>query len=382
MTNAKRVGHKMNMVFPVNVAGCLGRLPALAKIALCSLAIIFTLAACAAPTPAAPDEPPAQARAVDTPAPEPTAAPTEMVEDTPAPTPEAVATPAATEAPVQAPTAMAAPTAAPVAAPTAAAAAATAAPVPAPTEAPQPASTPTPAATSTPQPTSTPVPAPTTTPQPASGPEPTSTPRPTLTPAPAPAATVAPYVPPSIALNPSRAAPGSIVTMTGRNLPVSTPVTQIRIGGAPLAAPGVVTGSDGSFSTGVMVPIALDIGIYFVQVTVGGQTTTAPLTVVPSAPVFGGTPVAQAFAPLGSNLRWVAFFDGEVQDWLLYDPNGTFSPTELVTPFGSPDPNTIGVLTHIESGQIYNVSVTNTQTVTLGGRSRNLTGGGYKQVVW
>jgi hypothetical protein len=187
-------------------------------------------------------------------------------------------------------------------------------------------------------------------------------------------------VPPSIVLNPTRAAPGSIVTITGSNFPASTPVTQIRIGG--VAVPGAGTGADGSFSTGVMVPIALDFGAHFVQVTVGDLTISAPLTVAPSAPVFGGTPVAQAFAPLGSNLRWVAFFDGEVQDWLLYDPNGTFSPTELVTPFGSPDPNTIGVLTHIESGQIYNVSVTNTQTVTLGGRSRNLSGGGYNLVPW
>ena len=198
-----------------------------------------------------------------------------------------------------------------------------------------------------------------------------------MTLAPALVATVAPFVPPSIVLNPTRAAPGSIVTITGSNFPASTPVTQIRIGG--VAVPGAGTGADGSFSTGVMVPIALDIGTHFVQVTVGGQTTTALLTVAPSVqpPAASGTPVAEAFAPLGSNLRWVAFFDGEVQDWLLYDPNGTFSPTELVTPFGSPDPNTIGFLTHIESGEIYNVSVTNTQTVTLGGRSRNLSGGGY-----
>ena len=243
---------------------------------------------------------------------------------------------------------MAAPTGAPVAAPTAAPPA-TAAPVPAPTEAPQPASTPTPAATATPQPTSTPVPAPTTTPQPTSGPEPTSTPRPTLTLAPALVATVAPFVPASIVLNPTRAAPGSIVTITGSNFPASTPVTQIRIGG--VAVPGAGTGADGSFSTGVMVPIALDIGTHFVQVTVGGQTTTALLTVAPPVqpPAASGTPVAEAFAPLGSNLRWVAFFDGEVQDWLLYDPNGTFfthgvgDPVRIARPkyHRRPDPHRV-----------------------------------------
>ena len=312
MTYPERVGHKRNLNVAVNVAGGLGRIPALAKIALCSLAVIFTLAACVAPTPSAPDEPPAQARAVNTAAPEPAAAPTAMPADTPAPQPEAAATLAATAAPVQAPAAMAAPTAAPDPAPTAAPA--------------------------------------------TSG-------------------------PPSIVLNPSSAAPGITVTITGSNLPASTPVTQIRIGGRA-AGPGAVTGPDGSFSAEVRVPITLSFGTHVVQVTVGDRTISVPLTVAPSAPVFGGTPVAQAFAPLGSNLRWVAFYDSEVQDWLLYDPNGTFSPDQLVTPTGSPDPNTAGSLTHMEAGQVYQVAVTNTQTVSLGGRSRSLTGGGYNFVLW
>ena len=129
-------------------------------------------------------------------------------------------------------------------------------------------------------------------------------------------------------------------------------------------------------------PIALDFGTHTVQVTVGDRTISVPLTVAPSAPLFRGTPVAEAFAPLGNNLRWVAFYDSEMQDWLLYDPNGTFSPDQLVTPAGSPDPNTAGVLSEMVAGEIYQVAVTNTQTVNLGGRSRNLTGVGYKQVVW
>ena len=129
-------------------------------------------------------------------------------------------------------------------------------------------------------------------------------------------------------------------------------------------------------------PIALSFGTHTVQVTVGDRTISVPLTVAPSAPLSRGTPVAQAFAPLGSNLRWVAFFDSDVQDWLLYDPNGTFSPDQLVTPAGSPDPNTIGVLTQIEADGIYTVAVTNDQTVTLGGRSRNLRGGGLNFLPW
>ena len=85
--------------------------------------------------------------------------------------------------------------------------------------------------------------------------------------------------------------------------------------------------------------------------------------------------MAQAFAPLGSNLRWVAFFDSETETWPVYDPSGSFSVSEVVTPFGSPDPNSIRVLTQVAAGEIYYVAVTNDQTATLGGRSRNLKGG-------
>ena len=129
-------------------------------------------------------------------------------------------------------------------------------------------------------------------------------------------------------------------------------------------------------------PIALSFGTHVVQITVGDLTISAPLTVAPSSPVASGTPVAQAFAPLGSNLRWVAYFDSEAQEWLLYDPSGTFSPTELMTPAGSPDPNTAGVLTQMVDLEIYYVGITNDQTATLGGRARNLRVGRLNFFPW
>ena len=129
-------------------------------------------------------------------------------------------------------------------------------------------------------------------------------------------------------------------------------------------------------------PIALSFGTHVVQITVGDLTISAPLTVAPSSPVASGTPVAQAFAPVGSNLRWVAYFDSEAQEWLLYDPSGTFSPTELMTPAGSPDPNTAGVLTQMVDLEIYYVGVTNDQTATLGGRARNLRVGRLNFFPW
>ena len=129
-------------------------------------------------------------------------------------------------------------------------------------------------------------------------------------------------------------------------------------------------------------PIALSFGTHTVQVTVGDLTISAPLTVAPSAPVASGMPVAQAFAPLGSNLRWVAFYDAEMRTWPVYDPSGSFSPDQLVLPFAAPDSSSIRDLTHIFAGEIYFVAVEQPQTVTLGGRSRTFSVAGANQVVW
>ena len=95
-----------------------------------------------------------------------------------------------------------------------------------------------------------------------------------------------------------------------------------------------------------------------------------------------GTPLAEAFAPLGSNLLWVAYFKSETQSWLVYNPSGSFSPDQLQTPFGPPDPSSIGELTHMVAGNIYTLAVDQGQSVTLGGKPRNLTTGVNYFLVW
>ena len=92
--------------------------------------------------------------------------------------------------------------------------------------------------------------------------------------------------------------------------------------------------------------------------------------------------MAQAFAPLGSNLRWVAFYDAEMRTWPVYDPSGSFSPDQLVLPFAAPDSSSIRDLTHIVAGGIYFVAVEQPQEVTLRGRSHNFKVAGVNQVVW
>ena len=115
----------------------------------------------------------------------------------------------------------------------------------------------------------------------------------------------------------------------------------------------------------------LDIGTHFLRVTVGNSTVTALFTVAPAA---GGTPVAEAFAPLGSNLLWVAYFDPNTLDLSVYDPSNSFSVEKLSVPF-TLDPSSIGNLTHVVAGGIYYVSANDKQTVTLGGRPKTLVKG-------
>ena len=94
--------------------------------------------------------------------------------------------------------------------------------------------------------------------------------------------------------------------------------------------------------------------------------------------------MATAFAPLGSNLLWVAHFDNATRQWSVYDPNGFFSPDLLLLAPGmsTPTPAEIGALTHSVSGKLYWVKVSQEQTVTLQGATRTLYAEGLNPVSW
>ena len=73
-------------------------------------------------------------------------------------------------------------------------------------------------------------------------------------------------------------------------------------------------------------------------------------------------------APLGDNLLWVAHYDNSTQRLSVYDPSGTFSPEMVLPPGQEPaDASEIATLTSLMPGQIYFLSVEQSQTVDLRG---------------
>ena len=122
----------------------------------------------------------------------------------------------------------------------------------------------------------------------------------------------------------------------------------------------------------------LAAGNYTIEATTyaAGETGSFTLT-VSGLSIAGGTqpadgvPVATALAPLGSNLLWILHFDATRSPsvWSVYDPSGTFSSSQNPFAPGSdlPDPSSVELLTHLVPGEIYGLTTSEKQTVTLGG---------------
>ena len=191
---------------------------------------------------------------------------------------------------------------------------------PAPTVAPtQPAAVP----TEPPAPADTPVPAATATPAP--------TPEPTDTPAPAPTATSAPE---------PTATPEPEPTATTAPEPTATPEP------APTATPEP-------------------------------EPTTAPeptATLTPEPTAEPDLSISSDLAPLGDNLRFVAYLDRATQKWFVYDATGDFRPEDIPLPPGMavPDASDIGALTELEPGEVYTIVLNENQTVELNGNSYSI----------
>ena len=129
--------------------------------------------------------------------------------------------------------------------------------------------------------------------------------------------------------------------------PGDDPHEYVRLVAGPSPVPSVAVGKTGSFT-----------------LTVSGAGAT------------GGVPVATAPAPLGDNLQWVARYDNTTNMWFVYDLSGTFSLSDLPPNMtGVPYSESIGDLTHIQSGDITWIKVSETQTATLGGETRTFHAG-------
>ena len=112
------------------------------------------------------------------------------------------------------------------------------------------------------------------------------------------------------------------------------------------------------------------------QPTARPTNTPPPATPAPT-PTAGLQPVADALSPLGDNLLWVAHYDNPTGRISVYDPSGAFSPESLPLPpdLSLDDASSLPALTHLVSGKIYFVAVSEQQQVVLGNEIRNLTAG-------
>ena len=84
--------------------------------------------------------------------------------------------------------------------------------------------------------------------------------------------------------------------------------------------------------------------------------------------------IASDLAPLGDNLRFVAYLDRATQKWFVYDATGDFKPEDIPLPPGMtvPDASDIGALTELEPGEVYTIVLNENQVVVLNGNSYNI----------
>ena len=133
------------------------------------------------------------------------------------------------------------------------------------------------------------------------------------------------------------------------NTPASAAASQPTGEPAPTAAP-VPTATPVPASTATLVPTS--------------RPALAPTAVSQSG-------ISSALAPLGDNLRFVAYLDRATQRWLVFDATGNFKPEGLpLTPqMETPDASDIEILTELEPRGIYTFVVNENHTVELGGIS-------------
>ena len=201
----------------------------------------------------------------------------------------------------------------------------------------QPLAVPTPVST----PVQTPIPHPTTNTPPTPAEQPTTTPIPAAEPVPTPTST--PTSPPTNTPAPTTVPPPS-PTATRAARPTATP--------SRAATPTPVGGQ---------------------ETTPTGPAANTPTPAAPLPP--GAESIADAVAPMGSSLMWVAYFDNYSKSWHKFDPTGTFNPEIIFPPL--PSDYQFGTLTYVLPENVYLVGIS--QAVTYRGVQWEE---GILQVVW
>ena len=169
---------------------------------------------------------------------------------------------------------------------------------------------------------------------------PTDPPEPTDTPAPTPEPTDTPVPAPTATNVPEPTdAPDPIPTATAAPEPTATPEP---------TAPATLEPDP----TATLEPTA----------PATPEPTAAPTPEPTAEPEL---PIAADLAPMGANLRFLAYLDRASQKWFVYDATGDFKPEDLPLPpqAEAPDPSEIGTLNELVAGQIYTFIVNEQQTV-------------------
>jgi len=186
----------------------------------------------------------------------------------------------------------------------------------------------------------------------------------------------------TVTIDPISGPTGTQVSIVGEGFKTFSTVAELKIGDIDVRpAPIPSTDSLGGFTTSLLVP-QLNTGSQAVKAKVSDTVATATYTVVQLAPTATPSPVAaseppaDALAPLignNDNLQRVWHFDPSQQTvapdfgWFLYDPRPVFAAANTVT--------------EVAGGKFYWINVRDSQTATLGGKSRSLFGG-WNPVTW
>ena len=122
------------------------------------------------------------------------------------------------------------------------------------------------------------------------------------------------------------------------------------------------------------VQASLAAGSYTIEATTYSAGETGSFTLTVAGPIV--ISVVSALAPLGSNLLWILHYDNATSSWFVYDPSGTFGPSLISgivqPPIELPDLSDLRPLTHLHTGAIYFLEVTQNQTVTIAGETHTL----------
>ena len=165
----------------------------------------------------------------------------------------------------------------------------------------------------------------------------------------------------SLMVEPMRAVPGDIISLSATGLSLFESEIQVKIGSLVVNVPdGTHTDRDGAIENlEVLVP-SLDPALYTVQLRVKDTVTIGELTVMDDTAV--GVPMAlpDALTDVGDNLEAVFYFNDATKSWQVFDPR--------------PEWADLNTLTELVSGQAYWILVKETQDdVVLNGRLRSLT---------